>query len=470
MSIKPRFNDGQRLKYRRYLTKGINGDLPSMKNKLLGIGERIVKKMKERGADEAIVLPMHNERTMVRFSNNKVTVVQNWSLISADLLSIFGRKRLITRFEDISEAAINNTIGRVVKEAALVPELKEIASLPVGRKFPDRYEKERIDADKINNNISLAINAAIREGAARVAGVFTADISHCGLLGSNGAQGYDERASFELNVRTFGDGVSGQGLTCGTKMKALTAERAGSEAGTIVRDGKNISKWLEGKHQVLFGPIIGSNLLEYIGRSCSAFNVDAGYSCLAGKLGQSVVSEAISMVDDGPGAKGLDSRSFDDEGTPTKKTLLLHKGVLRTYLHNSTTARKFKTKSTGNAGWIEPSPWNLIVNIGTLSFEEALKELGKGVYMVSNWYTRFQNYNTGDFSTICRDGTFLVENGEIKGALKGVRVSDNLLRLFGSVKGMCKERIWVRWWEVRIPTLLPAMIISDVALTKAQET
>ena len=183
-----------------------------------------------------------------------------------------------------------------------------------------------------------------------------------------------------------------------------------------------------------------------------------------------MASEDLTMVDDGPGDEGLGTRVFDAEGVPTKRTVLLDKGTLKTYLHNSKTARKFNTQSTGNAGWIDPSPWNLVVDGGTLSFGEALRELGNGIYMVSNWYTRFQNYSTGDFSTICRDGTFLVEKGEITGALKGVRVSDNLLRMFSSVKAMCRDRKWVRWWEVRIPTLLPAMIISDVTLTKAQET
>ncbi|MBM5804571.1 MAG: TldD/PmbA family protein [Candidatus Verstraetearchaeota archaeon] len=441
-----------------------------MKDKLLGIGEGIIKEMRGRGADEAIVLPVHRERMMVRFSNNKVTVVQNWSLISADLLAVFGRRRLISRFEDISEGAFRNTIDRIVKEATLVPEAKEMAPLPAGRKFPDRLTKERIDPDGINNSVSLAINAAVREGVERVSGVFTADVVRCGLMGSNGAEGYDERFAYELNVRAFGGEASGQGLSCGTRMKGLRAEEAGGEAGRIVRYSRNHAEWTEGRYNVLFGPIIGANLIERVGNACSAFDVEAGYSCLAGKLGRRVVSENLTMVDDGPWDEGLGSRVFDAEGVPTKRTVLLDKGTLRTYLHNSVTARKFKTEGTGNAGWIEPSPWNLVVGEGILSFEEALRELGSGVYMVSNWYTRFQNYSTGDFSTICRDGTFLVEKGEIKGGLKGVRVSDNLLRMFGSVKAMGRERRWVRWWEVRVPTLLPAMIISDVALTKAQET
>jgi len=236
-----------------------------MKDKLLGIGEGIIKEMRRRGADEAVVLPVHRERMMVRFSNNKVTVVQNWSIISADLLSVFGKRRLISRFEDISEEALKNTINRIVKEAPLVPESAEITPLPPGKKFPDRRTGERIYPDGINNNVSLAINAAVREGAERVSGVFTADIVRCGLMGSNGAEGYDERSAFELNVRAFGGEVSGQGLSCGTRMKGLTAEKAGREAGAIVRYGRNVSKWTEGKYNVLFGPIIGANLLEHVG-------------------------------------------------------------------------------------------------------------------------------------------------------------------------------------------------------------
>ncbi|MEM2057712.1 MAG: metallopeptidase TldD-related protein, partial [Thermoproteota archaeon] len=167
---------------------------------------------------------------------------------------------------------------------------------------------------------------------------------------------------------------------------------------------------------------------------------------------------------------GLSSRTFDDEGIKTRKNIIVEKGTVKGYLHNVKTALKFKTESTGNAGWIMPSPWNLVIEEGSIGFEEALEEIKNGLYIVSNWYTRFQNYSTGDFSTICRDGVFLIENGELKGALKGVRVSDNIVRLFSSISTVCKERKWVRWWEVRTPAYLPAMVANDVRVTKAQGT
>jgi len=441
-----------------------------MKEELFLLAEKVSKEMCKRGASEVMVLPTQNDSLMVRFSNNKVTVVQNWSVISVDMLSIFGKKRLISRFENIGDRALEESIERVIKESSFVQESQDLAPLPSSVKFKERLTTQKIDADKINDYVSLAINSAAREGAERISGVFTGSIVRDAIIGSNGTEGYDERSSFDLNVRAFTGDNSGQGLSCATMMSQLAPEEAGREAGSVVRMAKNPAKWSEGKHSVLLGPIIGAELIGQVGDSCSAFNVEAGTSCLTGKMGMEVLSKELTIADDGFSKDGLGSRSFDDEGTPTRKTVLLEKGTLKSYLHNVSTAKRFKTSSTGNAGWIAPGAWNLVVDQGKFSLEESLKELRNGIYMVSNWYTRFQNYSTGDFSTICRDGTFLVEDGEIRGSLKGVRISDNLLKVFSSVKCLGKDRKWVRWWEVRTPTFLPAMVLSEVNLTKAQET
>ncbi|MGC8936203.1 MAG: metallopeptidase TldD-related protein, partial [Candidatus Methanomethylicaceae archaeon] len=309
---------------------------------------------------------------------------------------------------------------------------------------------------------------ALRQGAERVSGVLAGEITRRCILSNTGAEGYDERTSFELNVRAFRGEASGQGLSCATSMKYVDAKGAGEEAGRIVKDGRNFVTWSEGKYQVFFGPIITANLLEHLGEAASAFMVDTGLSCLAGKIGERIFPEDLTIIDDGTVEDGLSSRTFDDEGIETRKNFIVKSGVVKGYLHNTKTAMKFKAESTGNAGWIVPLPWNVVVESGSIGFEEALESIKSGLYVVSNWYTRFQNYSTGDFSTICRDGVFLIENGKIKGALKGVRISDNLLRLFSSVSGICKERKWVKWWEVRTPALLPGIIANDVRVTKAQ--
>jgi PmbA protein len=93
--------------------------------------------------------------------------------------------------------------------------------------------------------------------------------------------------------------------------------------------------------------------------------------------------------------------------------------------------------------------------------------VGDGLYLTNNWYTRFQNYQTGDFSSICRDGAFEIKNGKIARSVKGFRISDNMPRILQSITALSKERKWIRWWEVPIPVYLPHMIVEDVGITRA---
>ena len=95
------------------------------------------------------------------------------------------------------------------------------------------------------------------------------------------------------------------------------------------------------------------------------------------------------------------------------------------------------------------------------------RELRHGLILTSNWYTRFKNYRTGEFSTVPRDGTYLVESGEVKAAIKGIRISDSLERMFSSIRLLSEEREWVQWWEVDTPTLCPWVLVEGVTVTKA---
>ena len=154
---------------------------------------------------------------------------------------------------------------------------------------------------------------------------------------------------------------------------------------------------------------------------------------------------------------------------PTRSTPIIKDGVLRGYLHNLTTARKWKTSTTGNAGFVAPHAWNLEVGGGDASYGEMVKEMKRGIILTSNWYTRFKNYRTGEFSTVPRDGAYLVERGRVARPLKGMRLSDDLLRMFSSVKMLSRDREWVEWWDVSTPTLCPWVLVEGAKITRAYE-
>jgi PmbA protein len=217
----------------------------------------------------------------------------------------------------------------------------------------------------------------------------------------------------------------------------------------------------------VLGPMVVADLVQQVGRMASAFHVDAGLSFLAGRLDQPIGSKALTLVDDAnlPGALG--TMPFDHEGLPTKRTTIIEEGVLRSYLHNTSTAAKAGVESTANAGLIAPQPFNLVVEPGRCSMEELIGQVDDGIFVTNDWYLRYQDYARGDFSTILRDAMFVIEDGQLAGSIKGLRISDNLPRILSNLRAMGRERRWVKWWEVETPTLVPAVLVDEVRFTRS---
>jgi PmbA protein len=191
-------------------------------------------------------------------------------------------------------------------------------------------------------------------------------------------------------------------------------------------------------------------------------------SIFVDKLGKRVAPEKVTLKDN-PAAYSMSNRVFDDEGFPTKENAFIDHGILKTYLHNASTAKMFKTKTTGNAGLVYPTPWNIEMEAGDESKDELFKEMKRGLYLTNTWYTRFQNSAKGDFSTIPRDGIFMIEKGEVKQSLKDLRLSDNVSAMLGNIATVSKERQHVHWWgEADPPSLAPYVLIKNVHMTKSK--
>ncbi|TRM73067.1 TldD/PmbA family protein, partial [Sulfolobus sp. E5] len=109
---------------------------------------------------------------------------------------------------------------------------------------------------------------------------------------------------------------------------------------------------------------------------------------------------------------------------------------------------------------------NLEVKEGDVSFESLLS--GNNVVFINNvWYTRFQNYAEGDFSTVCRDATVVYNEGKPLGVVGRVRIADNLKRLLLNIENLSKERYSVRWWDAPMQGVYPYALVKDVRLTLA---
>jgi len=86
--------------------------------------------------------------------------------------------------------------------------------------------------------------------------------------------------------------------------------------------------------------------------------------------------------------------------------------------------------------------------------------------VTNDWYLRYRDVRRGEFSTIPRDGLFLVRHGSIERALKGLRISDNMLRILSSIEDMSAERYPIVWWEVETPVMAPYLLVREVNFTR----
>ncbi len=426
------------------------------------------------GATDATASLGTGGQCMVRFSNNEVSVVDTLAHRSGSVFVNAAGRRASTNVMDLTQEALRRTARKVVATAKTSPPGELYAPLPQG---PFRYDPALLRSPRLDLDPDTAvawvgetIDAGLREGAERMAGSLTMHDGTATLATSGGVLVTSMGGGAELSVRALGQGqASGASVSLSVDEKGLAPTATGAEAGRMARLSSSLIPGEAGTMDAVLGPMVVASLMNQVGRMASAFHIDTGMSFLAGRLEQELASARVSLTDDPtlPGTYG--AAAFDAEGLPTKRTPIIEEGVFRSYLHNSTTAKKHGTVSTANAGMISPRPFNLVTGAGTESVDSLISSVDRGILVTNCWYLRFQNYATGDFSTIPRDAMFVIRDGELAGSVKELRISGNMPAMLRALEAATVERRWVSWWEVSTPTLAPHALVRDVAFTRSAQ-
>jgi PmbA protein len=438
--------------------------------------------------DEIAIVGIETNDKVVRFSNNEISISANVKRMNLNFLFKKNRRILQSSLDSISKDSIKSHIKELRRKVNLLPEYRDYAELPDGpfkyKRIKDIFDKRILDEEKIFNLIEDAINYSIKNGANRVCGSFESSLSKIYLFTSKNVEAFSQATSAVLEIRALAkekigklsqnvnlkgklSEASGAATTCGTKLKDLKPKEVGEEAGKLAKISENPIKVKEGRYDAVLGRNAAAVIFSEVGRHFSAFFVDANLSCFANKIGKLVANEIVDIYDDGRIAGGIGSIPFDAEGYPTQKTQIISKGVAKSYLHNSITAKKFKTKSTGNAGWIIPMPHNIFVSPKDWKEEELIEEVKRGIYINNLGYLRYQDELSGDFSAVLRDGIFLIENGELKKPIRDFRLNANLINFLKSIEGISNKSIQTfHWWmEARVPVFTPKVLVRNLRFT-----
>jgi PmbA protein len=192
---------------------------------------------------------------------------------------------------------------------------------------------------------------------------------------------------------------------------------------------------------VVLDPLVARTLVEHIFEAVEGNAIYRGASFLAGKLGERIAGENVTIVDDGtvPGLFG--TAPFDGEGVPTRRTVVIERGVLKSYLLNTYAARKLGLATTGNAArGITGNPGigcgNFFLEPGVRAEQEIIRDVKQGLY-VTDFLGFDVNLVTGDIS---RGASGLwIENGELTFPVEEVTVAGNLKEMLNNISEIGRE-------------------------------
>jgi PmbA protein len=228
-----------------------------------------------------------------------------------------------------------------------------------------------------------------------------------------------------------------------------------------------------GVYTVILEPYATQDLVQmmaYTGLGATA--LQEGRSFMSGKIGQRLVDPRISIWDDGLDADGIPI-PFDAEGVPKERVDLLKDGIACGVVYDSYRAGKEGRASTGHALPIAapfgPLPLNTFFSTGEASLEEMIGSTERGIYVTRFHYTRPVEPTQVVVTGMTRDGTFLVENGEIAYPVKNLRFTQGYVEALNSVEAIGPERRLLMGMLHIGAESVPALKLSRFNFTGATE-
>ena len=411
----------------------------------------LLQTARARGATggDALLVDSTSFEAQVRLGD--VETVQNSHQKRLGLRLFFGQRSATTSTSDFSPASLRQLLDDTCALAQAMAD-DEYAGLPepgeVATTVPDLGlcddslrqlpPAERIAMARDAEKAALDYDSRITNSEG---GSYDSSEGAVTYVNSHGFVGHYRASLASLSVASIasdtGGMQSGSWFTAGRRMDSLqTPEALGQEAARRTLRRLGARRVPTQKVPVVFDATVAAGLLNHLFSAVSGSAIYRAASFLTDCIGQQIAPETVTVYDDGtlPGAPG--SKPFDGEGLPTRRTTVVEKGVLRTYLLDTYTGRKLGMRSTGNAARSagEPpsvSPTNFYMVPGRATPEEIIASVPSGLY-VTGLIGFGVNLVTGDYS---RGASGLwIEGGELTYAVEEITIAGNLRQMLADIE------------------------------------
>jgi len=400
----------------------------------------------ESPADQTEALLMTEDSSLTRFTPAAVhqhVAEQNQTLV---LRVVLGKQVAAVTTNLLQPSSLRTALEKAVSLARILPPNPDFLSLPFPRPITEAktfHENiRRLTPGKKVKAIRGAMGLAKRRGAS-VSGAFSHGVVEVAVFNSLGVEAYQQYSDLSLHLIAQNDRGSGYAGFVSRDPDSLQVESL-TQAAVSKISQRNAIEVPPGEYEVILEPDAVHEILAFGGYlGLHALAVQEGRSFLCRHFGEKLLDGKVTLYDDGLDPHGLQV-PFDFEGVPKQKVVFFDKGVARNITYDSLTAGREKKESTGHAP-IPPStegpiPINLFMEGGDSSLAEMIHSVRKGIYVTRFHYTNVVEPMKAVITGMTRDGTFWVEDGEIKNPVKDLRFTESILKALSRVKAISRER------------------------------
>jgi len=441
------------------------------KKKMREVAERVLSLST---AEQTEVIIMSEDSGLTRFANSYIH--QNVAERNAELRvrTVEGKKIGVASINDLSPQAGERVGERAVTIAKLQPENPDFISLPGAAPIAEVEAFDEATAafspEARARAVGVICQLAVKNGLI-ASGAFTTGVFELAVANSLGIFGYYSTTTADVSTVIMSNDSAGYAAATAWKVGEINAEAVATEAVEKALQSRNPKNLPPGRYPVVLEEYAVAAMLGTLARlGFGALAVQEGRSFMVGRFGEQIMSHAISIWDDGLDLTGL-PMPFDFEGVPRQRVDLIKEGVAEAVVYDSYTAGKEGKTSTGHGlpapNTFGPIPGHIFMAPGEASKEEMLSSMERGLWVTRFHYTRPVHPKLAIVTGMTRDGTFLIEKGEIAYPIKNLRFNQSYIEALANVELVSREtRLQQNWFG---GTRAPALKLTEFEFTGATE-
>ncbi|GAB4019045.1 TldD/PmbA family protein [Spirosoma koreense] len=443
--------------------------------------KKIIDKVLSYSKSDEMSVNLSGGRTgNIRYARNAVSTSGESTNLSLAVTSVFGKRSGTATINEFDDASLEKTVRRAEEIARLAPENPEYMPMLGPQTYlpADPYAEStaKINPDFRAQATFDSIDPC-RKKNLTAAGYMEDTTRFTAIGNTKGLTGYNRETSveFSITVRTndgLGSGYATRDVTDVSKLSTKDATEIAMQKAQASATARALEP---GKYTVILEPAallanVDASLMAAMMNSLDARNAEEGRSFLSKKgggtrLGEKLFDERVTIYSDptnpevpaaafGGGGGGRFGGGGSD-GRPQEKVTWIEKGVVKNLSYSRYWAEKKGVKAI-------PPPANFIMEGGTQSLADMIKSTEKGILVTRFWYIRPVDPQTLLYTGLTRDGTFYIENGQIKFPVKNFRFNESPVIMLNNLEALGKP--------VRMGgNLIPPMKIRDFTFTSLSD-